>query len=173
MVGLVLLAIVLLIVGISLLIGAEHLRTRFSDTSAEASSVQATVDDPNAPKSSMRPYRVAKARGQGRDDKLWGLILVIASLGLLWIIPAYLMNHTSKSHSDPLADHPHPPLDSNTRKEHASSSPAGQAVLGALALVVLLFSFALLGPEKQTKKAKKVAASDKSRTSAQPVDRKP
>lgn len=156
-VGLILLAIALIVGGAVLLVGAEHVRAfvggrqrATAQTQAATASSTSSEDTAVASKHDMRPYRVAQAKGVPRDDRLHGLVLVIAGLGLLWLIPSYLLKNSAPKAYQP------PPTYSDTpsysRKFSLSGSAPGQAVLGVMTLGILLAAFAFLAPEKQTQK---------------------
>lgn len=162
-IGLILLAIALIVVGGALLIGVDHVKSLLgrrtsraghaASTTTAASTNTAGVDAPIS-KEKLRPYRVAKEKGVPRDDRLNGLILVICGLGLLWLIPAYLLKDKNQStYQPPIPPPTYSDKPSYSRKFSLADSTPGQAVLGVMTLVVLLATFALLGPEKQTKKA--------------------
>lgn len=148
-----------------MLVGVDHVKDwigsrRGSAASASTSTTSQTID-PDAPVSEhqMRPYRVAKDKGVPRDDRLNGLILVICGLGLLWLIPAYFLKNKTPTSYEPPPSIPTTP--SYSRKYSLSDSTPGQAVLGVMTLVVLLATFALLSPEKQTQKAAERAGNNK------------
>lgn len=167
-IGLILLATALIVGGAVLLVGAEHVKSlvgKRNSAAAAAESTEATA--PSAAsrgeppsKHPMRPYRVAKATGVPRGDRLYGLVFVIAGLGLLLLIPSYLFKDNSAR------VYPPPPpsysdMPSYSRKFSLSESAPGQAVWGVMTLGVLLAVFAFLAPEKQTKKAADVVQSRK------------
>lgn len=160
--GLILLAIVLLVTGVILLVGFENIRNRVSgDTAAPVQSgIRASGKDLAeasdavgiTPRSALRPYRVAKSHGQSHNDQMIGLLLVLAGLGMLYIVPFMLFSSRSKEE----LRHREPPRwqeDAASRRDRVSSSQAGQGLLGAMTLVVLIASFAMLKPEKKPKKA--------------------
>lgn len=108
---------------------------------------------------SLRPFRSAKARLPSHDDKLYGLLFVIAGLSLLWIVPAYLLSSSSSSTAHPLQPPPPPPQQHGygyrpegpySDQQRRSASKAGQGILGIVTLLVLVVSFALLKPDKST-----------------------
>ena len=149
-VGLVLLAVALLGAGIALVVGAEHVRTRFSPQATQA--VAAAVEGPNAPHEAMRPFKVAKRQAMHEDEKLYGLLLVMGGLALLWILPGYLFKSRQIQLTPPIVCPPAPQpqfLRHGTRDSWQSS----QVFLGGLTLIVLLVSFAFLKPSNQTRKA--------------------
>jgi hypothetical protein len=160
--GLLLLAIALIAGGVTLLVGIDHVKALFRNKSSSVSpragapnadATAATVTSDGTPKVSkahMRPYKVAKAQGVPSDDRLYGLLLVIAGLAMLWLVPAYLFKSKTSDTYQPPVPVETPPY---TRKYSLSESTPGQAVLGVFTLVILLATFAMLGPEKQTKKA--------------------
>lgn len=157
-VGLILLAILLLVSGVVLLLGFENVRGRFirsgetQDGSKPTGKALADVSHAtgNTPRSALRPYRVAKSQGQSHNDQMIGLLLVLAGLGMLYVVPAMLYSSWRE-------EEPRPPRwqeDPASRRDRVSSSQAGQGLLGALTLVVLIVSFAMLKPEKQTQKSR-------------------
>lgn len=154
-IGLILLAIALIVGGAMLLVGAEHVKSfigrRGRTPAATTAAEGVTNGDTTVSKDQLRPYRVAKAKGVARDDRLYGLVFVIAGLGLLWLIPSYMFRSNTPQTYQP------PPSYSDTptysRKYSLSDSAPSQAVLGVITLVVLIGVFAFLGPETQTKKA--------------------
>ena len=105
----------------------------------------------------LRPFRAAKARLPSHDDKLYGLLLVIGGLSLLWIIPAYLLSSSPAPAYPFQPPAPHPQYGYGygnegpySEKQRRSASKAGQGVLGIVTLLVLIISFALLKPDKST-----------------------
>lgn len=154
-VGLILLAVVLIVAGGALLFGVEHVKQVLGERSGHGATTDTAIattagsDGPTSPHH-MRPYRVAKEKGVPRDDRLYGLIFVIAGLGLLWLIPTLVLKDKPETYQPPPSFSHTPPY---SRKFSLADSTPGQAVLGVMTLVVLLATFALLGPEKQTKKA--------------------
>ena len=118
-----------------------------------AEAPPAAAASPSA--TTLRPFRAAQARLPSHDDKLYGLLLVIAGLSLLWIVPAYLLS-SSSSRAHPLQ--PPPPLPQYgqgqegpySEKQRRSASKAGQGILGVVTLLALVVSFALLKPDKST-----------------------
>ncbi|KAL7008085.1 hypothetical protein EMMF5_002267 [Cystobasidiomycetes sp. EMM_F5] len=174
LVGLVSLALVLLAFGFLLLVGIENVRTRWgsfrnptaesnADVPSKASKKHSHTYPPpksvkksssstpasDAPRSSMRPYKVAKARSHSDTDKILGLVFVLAGLGLLWIVPAYLSSSGKSRPIDPPIPEWTPPQEGRaSRRVRAEDSASGQSVLGMITLAVLLLSFALLKPGK-------------------------
>ena len=164
-VGLIILAILLLASGVILIVGFENVRGRFTRDNTALASSHAKVDgktlaaDSDAmgttPRSAMRPYRVAKAQHQSHNDQMIGLLLVLAGLAMLYIVPSYLFTPRSDAgNGSRVHEPPRWQEDSASREDRISSSGAGQGLLGALTLVILIGSFAMLKPEKQTKKTK-------------------
>lgn len=172
-IGLILLAIVLLVVGISMLVGVEHLRIWIaqlrSSSSTDGDKTPTATTAASTPKSAMRPYKIAKAKHQSGDDKILGLLLIMASLAMLWVLPSYFFQRrTSNTNDDPLyhgGGRTAFEEGEYTRKDRNVNSQASQGLLGALALVVLLVAFALLQPSKKSASSASQAAAS-SRTSS-------
>lgn len=143
-----------------LLAGAEHVksfvgskrRSVTADSRAGATAIDTGASDDTTADSKhhMRPYRVAKATGVPRDDRLYGLVFVIAGLLLLWIIPSYMFQDKTAQPYQPPPSYADTP--SYSRKFSLSDSAPSQAVLGVMTLGVLLAAFAFLAPDKETKK---------------------
>lgn len=149
--GLLLLAISLIIGGVVLIVGYEHIRSRFFDSNSkgdETVSASGDATDAKATRRSMRPYRKAKETGVARDDRLYGLIFVFAGLALLYVIPAYIFGdktHLERQYGTPSAGYTGGNASPHSRKLSLSDSKPGQAVLGGLTLVILIVSFSMIG----------------------------
>lgn len=108
--------------------------------------VSRKVGDSSEQRSAMRPYKIAKARRHSDGEKITGLVFVIVSLAMLWLVPSYFSRDDSSQADVPIIQ---PPPSHTARKIRMDESQSGQTVLGMLTLAILLLSFALLKPGKE------------------------